>query len=235
MSAAVRNNPSANHKDSATTIVHVLPTEMRWASGTVKVMQTCVYVEWSWIAYPAALLVLQAVFSAMVLAGPRTTRSRGGLRNSAWKSSPLALLFHGLEGDIRRENKDLTTVDQMTRPGPAPAQQSQSISDEEWEKLSPEANIQWLGDDKWGWVVYVGLVRAWPESPGAEDWMKIRTGAIGPEPYLELDNREVWYAYYTPPESGVCSGWLARSAGFAFIAETLVRAIGVFIIRYGVA
>jgi hypothetical protein len=30
----------------------------------------------------------------------------------------------------------------------------QFFSGEDWEKLSPEAKIQWAGDDKWGWVVY---------------------------------------------------------------------------------
>ncbi|KAF9881466.1 hypothetical protein CkaCkLH20_00612 [Colletotrichum karsti] len=181
-----------------------------------------------------------------------------------------------------------------------------SISGEDWEALSPEAKIQWLGDDKWGWVVYrcsyakefdgawgdlkrritqgmrgaiarsdapyiaqtmdfvfvedpllegasvhelrrrfqtwarennttsidmedekqgsrgsryefflrvdgeglwngyVGLVRGWPCSPGSEDWMKIRAGAVAPALYIMLDDPEVWYAYYTPPEIGVC-------------------------------
>ncbi|KAK2756887.1 hypothetical protein CKAH01_17074 [Colletotrichum kahawae] len=110
MSAAIRNNPLTNQ-----TALAALPTEMKWASGTVKGMETCVYVEWGWIVYPAALLVLQAVFSVMVLAGPRITRSRGGLGDSAWKSSPLALLFHGLDGDVRREFADMTSVNQMNK------------------------------------------------------------------------------------------------------------------------
>ncbi|KAH0428466.1 hypothetical protein CcaCcLH18_09024 [Colletotrichum camelliae] len=110
MSAAIRNNPLTNQ-----TALAALPTEMKWASGTVKGMETCVYVEWVWIVYPAALLILQAVFSVMVLAGPRITRSRGGLRDSAWKSSPLALLFHGLDGDVRREFGNMTSVNQMNK------------------------------------------------------------------------------------------------------------------------
>ena len=195
------------------------------------------------------------------------------------------------------------------RPGPQ-EQTPQSISGEDWEKLSPEAKIQWLGDDKWGWVVYrcsyakefdgawddlkrriqqgmresiarsdapsiaetmefvfvedpatlegasveelrrrfqdwargdntagfdigggtqgsrgsryefflkvdgeglwngyVCLVRAWPDSPGSEDWMKVRAGAVAPALYVQLDNPEAWYAYYTPPEAGVCNAW----------------------------
>jgi hypothetical protein len=191
----------------------------------------------------------------------------------------------------------------------APQEQPKSISGEDWEKLSPEAKIQWLGDDKWGWVIYrcsyakefdgawddlkrriqqgtresivksdapgiaemmdfvfvedpklegasveelrrrfqtwargnntasfdmddntqgsrgsryefflkvdgeglwngyVGLVRAWPDSPGSEDWMKVRASAVAPALYVQLDDPEVWYAYYTPPERGVCNAW----------------------------
>lgn len=37
-------------------------------------MQTCSYVEWGWIAYPAALLVLQGIFFMLVLASLRRTR-----------------------------------------------------------------------------------------------------------------------------------------------------------------
>ncbi len=57
------------------------------------------------------------------------------------------------------------------------------------------------------WNGYVGLVRAWPDSPGSEDWMKVRAGAVTPALYVQLDDPEVWYAYYTPPETGVCNAW----------------------------
>ncbi|KAK0724577.1 hypothetical protein B0H67DRAFT_641094 [Lasiosphaeris hirsuta] len=203
---------------------------------------------------------------------------------------------------------------------PAPQEPTpQSISGEDWEKLSPEAKIQWLArDDKWGWVIYrcsyakefdgawddlkrriqqemresitnksdapgiaetmdfvfvedpalegasveelrchfqawarndnnnnnnnnrttsfdmddntqgsrgsryefflkvdgeglwnghVGLVRAWPDSPGSEDWMKVRASAVAPALYVQLDDPEVWYVYYTPPERGVYDAW----------------------------
>ena len=192
---------------------------------------------------------------------------------------------------------------------PAPQEQPQCISGEDWEKLSPEAKIQWLGDDRWGWVIYrcsyakefdgawddferriqqgtresiaksdapgiaetmdfvfvqdpalegasveelrsrfqawarddntagfdmdddtqgsrgsryefflkvdgeglwngyVGLARAWPGSPGTKDWMKVRPSAVAPALYVKLDDPEVWYAYYTPPERGVCNAW----------------------------
>jgi hypothetical protein len=55
------------------------------------------------------------------------------------------------------------------------------------------------------WNGYVGLIQAWPHSPGSEDWMKVRAGAIAPQLYVQLDNPEMWYAYYTPPERGICN------------------------------
>ncbi|CAI0643376.1 unnamed protein product [Colletotrichum noveboracense] len=110
MSAVIRNKPTIGQQ-----ALEEIPTTMKKVSGTVEITQTCIYVQWGWIAYPATLLVLQAVFSVMVLAGPRMTRSRSGPRYSAWKSSPLALLFYGLDGDVRRKNTDLRTVDQMDK------------------------------------------------------------------------------------------------------------------------
>lgn len=74
------------------------------------------------------------------------------------------------------------------------------------------------------WNGYVGLVWAWPESPGSEDWTKIRASAIGPELYVQLDNPEVWYTYYTPPESGVCSNWLASCV---VIAKTPAKGLSI--------
>jgi hypothetical protein len=69
----------------------------------------------------------------------------------------------------------------------------------------------------------VNIVRAWPypsppedmeeaeadHQPGKADdmdeegWMKMRADMVDPYFYVELDNDENWYAYYTPPP-GVC-------------------------------
>ena len=55
---------------------------------------------------------------------------------------------------------------------------------------------------------YVGLVQGWPYAPGWDDWMKICVSAISTRVYIQLDNPEMWYPYYTPPESGEEStGW----------------------------
>ncbi|KAK4151658.1 hypothetical protein C8A00DRAFT_35700 [Chaetomidium leptoderma] len=52
-----------------------------------------------------------------------------------------------------------------------------------------------------------GGLEGWPCEPGSKDWMKVRAGAVETELYAELDDPEAWYAYYTPPECGVCPGW----------------------------
>ncbi|KAH6687194.1 hypothetical protein F5X68DRAFT_206958 [Plectosphaerella plurivora] len=103
LTAAIRNSA---HKKA-----------LKHANGVAISTQTCIYVSWGWIAYPAALLVLQTTFSILVLAGPRTRSGRGRPRPSAWKSSPLALLFHGLDDQVRRENTGLRTVAQMDEAG----------------------------------------------------------------------------------------------------------------------
>jgi hypothetical protein len=68
--------------------------ENRQSSGEAKEAKTCIAVRWPFLAYPAALAVLTLIFFlAMVL----VTRSTGH-RPWVWKSSPLALLYHGLVG-----------------------------------------------------------------------------------------------------------------------------------------
>jgi Protein of unknown function (DUF3176) len=65
------------------------------ATGQVFHQETCVEVNWPWLTLPAALVLLTTFFfSAMVF----ETR-RGGRPTHNWKSSPLPLLFHGLEAE----------------------------------------------------------------------------------------------------------------------------------------
>lgn len=108
LTASIRNNPINIHYTDA----------LKHVKGVAITTQTCIYVSWGWIAHPAVLLVLQAVFSTLVLAGPRRTRSsRERPRPLVWKSSPLALLFHGLDDRVRRDNRGLETVAQMDEAG----------------------------------------------------------------------------------------------------------------------
>jgi Protein of unknown function (DUF3176) len=60
------------------------------ATGTVMVLQTCISVRWAWLVLPASLLVLATFFLvATIMQTSADTMGKG------WKSSPLALLFHG--------------------------------------------------------------------------------------------------------------------------------------------
>ncbi|RDW64467.1 DUF3176 domain-containing protein [Aspergillus mulundensis] len=66
--------------------------------GTMSSMEVYVSVRWQWLIFPAALVVMALVFLALTI----TVNRRQGLR--LWKSSVLALLFHGLEG-VRWEDE----------------------------------------------------------------------------------------------------------------------------------
>lgn len=64
------------------------------ASGTMSGLQTCIRVQWLWLALPASLLLLTVVFLV-------ATMMRMSFRyvRHIWKSSALALLFHGFSTD----------------------------------------------------------------------------------------------------------------------------------------
>jgi len=68
------------------------PDNVRFATGTVWVVDTCVTVRWGWICFPATLLALQLMFFLMVLAQWQRSVCRHD-----WKASALALLFHPVE------------------------------------------------------------------------------------------------------------------------------------------
>jgi hypothetical protein len=60
--------------------------------GTASREETYVHVEWPWITLPTALVGMSILF----LGG--TMMKNESKHALAWKSSSLALLFHGLEG-----------------------------------------------------------------------------------------------------------------------------------------
>lgn len=62
--------------------------------GSVLRTDTCVNVQWAWITFPAGLVVLTLVFFIGVLV---QTRPKDETTHHNYKSSALALLFHGLE------------------------------------------------------------------------------------------------------------------------------------------
>ena len=70
--------------------------------------QICISVKWPWLAYPAALLALTIVFLLATI-----VQSACHSRNQIWKSSPLALLFHGLDNDLREKFHVVDRTEEM--------------------------------------------------------------------------------------------------------------------------
>ncbi len=103
------------------------------------------------------------------------------------------------------------SVEKLQRRFQAWARADQPAVDMDDAQITRDARHEFFlmvdGEGLWGG--YVGLVRGWPfSSSGEEDWMKIRASSVDPELYYQLGNPEVWYAYYTPPESGLSTtGW----------------------------
>jgi hypothetical protein len=61
-------------------------------AGTVWTTEVYIHVNWAWLVYPVALLLLAILF----LVGTMVSSARGS--RAVWKSSSLALLLHGLTG-----------------------------------------------------------------------------------------------------------------------------------------
>jgi hypothetical protein len=71
------------------------------ALGELHTEQSCIKVQWLFIIYPAVLVVLALIFFiAMVF---ETSHGRMDLD---WKSSPLALIFHGLDHDTVKQTDE---------------------------------------------------------------------------------------------------------------------------------
>ncbi|KXH38468.1 hypothetical protein CSIM01_05593 [Colletotrichum simmondsii] len=113
MTTAIRNQPYGDINDEDTGLFD--PDLLRTSIGTTLTVYTCIYVNWHWIAYLASLLVLQWTFSVFVLLKRRSSCGDGRRRQVVWKSSPLALLFNGLDESLCRKHKDLYTLDEMNR------------------------------------------------------------------------------------------------------------------------
>jgi len=81
------------------------------ANGTATYLEIYMHVQWGWLAFPIALLGLTVVFLASTMID--TARCH----IPAWKSSPLSLLFHGLEGEtsLSERLKLINDVTEMER------------------------------------------------------------------------------------------------------------------------
>jgi hypothetical protein len=78
----------------------------------VRLTEIYVSVRWLWLVFPSALVALGVVFLGLTM----LTNRRRGLR--LWKSSILAILFHGLEGFIGEDEDEddrFATASRMDR------------------------------------------------------------------------------------------------------------------------
>lgn len=75
--------------------------------GTVWGNQTCVHVNWGWIALPAALLLLTVVFLVLTVISTRSKKAQ------IWKSSIFAVLFSGLDQGMRQAAGPVVTMEDM--------------------------------------------------------------------------------------------------------------------------
>jgi hypothetical protein len=76
------------------------------ANGTAYTLQVYIHVRWAWISFTAAILSLTIVFLVLIMA----QSARHNIL--IWKSSPLALLFHGLNAEevLRSDKNDVADM-----------------------------------------------------------------------------------------------------------------------------
>jgi hypothetical protein len=83
-------------------LAKTMTNAMRASGGAVPVLGTAyerstyVHIRWGWIALPAIVVLMTGAFLAAAMLRSRTTRTK------LWKSSALAMLFHGLDVDTRK-------------------------------------------------------------------------------------------------------------------------------------
>lgn len=121
------NETWRNMSDSITTYIRQNGNANFSAPATGQAFrdQTCVNIRWPFLAYPAALVLLAIIFFICMVFETR----HGETSRHDWKSSPLALLFHGLDREsLKREDlADLTGVGEMERTaGRTPVRLSQT-------------------------------------------------------------------------------------------------------------
>lgn len=78
------------------------------ALGVTYGWQTCVGVQWAWLSLPASLLGLSIAFLFATIVQTSAHRS-----NTTWKSSSLALVFHGLGNETKEKYRFLEGIDEM--------------------------------------------------------------------------------------------------------------------------
>jgi hypothetical protein len=68
------------------------------AEGTMWYTTTCIEINWTWVAFPATMIALSAVFLLLV-----HLESRGVESERLWKSSILAMLFCEMDDVVTEE------------------------------------------------------------------------------------------------------------------------------------
>ena len=85
----------------------------RPAEGVVLHNQTCLSVRWAWLAFPAFLITMHLVFFVATLITLRRTKDRVPI----WKSSPLALIYNGIQ--VPKEDwisiRDITGMEHVAK------------------------------------------------------------------------------------------------------------------------
>jgi hypothetical protein len=99
-------------------------TELNWVQGKEFKIETCIAVQWSWVILPASLVLVSIEFLLLTIWSSPSRKSQQG----PWKSSSLAVLFHGLDGRVRESCGDLPKRSEM------------------WEKAE-EVHVRLLSDD----------------------------------------------------------------------------------------
>lgn len=69
--------------------------------GVAVQTKTCVQVQWGWIAFPVSLVAMTFAFLAMTVWNVTQSQPKSG--GNTWKSSSLAILFGGLDEEIRQK------------------------------------------------------------------------------------------------------------------------------------
>jgi hypothetical protein len=78
------------------------------ATGTAWISEIYIRIRWPWLTYPGSLLMFTILF--LILTIDQSSR----YRVAAWKSEPLALMYHGLESN-KEDDQYLESVEDMQK------------------------------------------------------------------------------------------------------------------------
>ncbi|KAK8203715.1 hypothetical protein IWZ01DRAFT_560151 [Phyllosticta capitalensis] len=125
-----------------------------FAQGTALKTLTCIKFRKIWIIYPATLLILTIIFLSLAIFQGRSSRQPW---HSDWKSSSLAILFHGLDPRTRDTHGD-------------------ALMQKEMMKAAEQTRVQLLKRGKGWWLSEGGQSLDQEEEAGIEVSRNDRTG-----------------------------------------------------------